>query len=65
MRALSLFLVFVVAKALVLAGRDVPLSPWSPLAYFWQDALVALVFAAVDWLARGRLSTVRSALLVR
>src|SRR5262249_53408067 len=36
------------------AGRDVPLSPWAPLAYFWQDALVALAFAAVDGLARGR-----------
>jgi hypothetical protein len=54
MRALSLFLVFVTAKVLVLAGRDVPLSPWSPLAYFWQDALVAVVFAVVDRLARGR-----------
>ena len=54
MRALSLFLVFVAAKALVLAGRDVPLSPWSPLAYFWQDALVALVFAVVDRLVRSR-----------
>jgi hypothetical protein len=54
MRALSLFLVFVTAKALVLAGRDVPLSPWAPLAYFWQDALVALAFAAVDRLVGGR-----------
>jgi hypothetical protein len=54
MRALSLFLVFVTAKVLVLAGRDVPLSPWSPLAYFWQDALVALVFAVVDRLAGRR-----------
>jgi hypothetical protein len=54
MRALSLFLVFVTAKALVLAGRDVPLSPWSPLAYFWQDALVALAFAAVEWPVRNR-----------
>jgi hypothetical protein len=24
------------------------LSAWTPLALFWQDALVALVFAAVD-----------------
>jgi hypothetical protein len=54
MRALSLFLVFVTAKALVLAGRDVPLSPWSPLAYLWQDALVALAFAAVEWPVRNR-----------
>jgi hypothetical protein len=52
MRALSLFLVFVTAKVLALAGRDLPPSPWAPLAYFWQDALVALAFAGVDWLLR-------------
>jgi arylsulfatase A-like enzyme len=52
MRALSLFLVFVTAKLLILAGREVPLSPWAPLAYFWQDALVALAFAGVEWLLR-------------
>ncbi len=54
MRALSLFLVFVTAKLLVLAGREVPLSPWAPLAYFWQDALVALAFAGVERLLRRR-----------
>lgn len=54
MRALSLFLVFVAAKLLILAGRDVPPSPWAPLAYFWQDALVAAAFAGVDWLLRKR-----------
>jgi hypothetical protein len=54
MRALSLFLVFVTAKALALVGRHVPLSPWAPLAYLWQDALVALAFALVDWALRGR-----------
>ena len=52
MRALSLFLVFVTAKLLVLAGREIPLSPWAPLAYFWQDALVALAFAGIEWLLR-------------
>ena len=30
----------------MLAGRDIALSPWLPLAYFWQDVLVALVFGA-------------------
>ncbi len=54
MRALSLFLVFVTAKLLVLAGREVPPSPWAPLAYFWQDALVALAFAGADHLLRRR-----------
>jgi len=52
MRALSLFLVFVTAKLLVLAGREVPPTLWAPLAYFWQDALVALVFAGADYLLR-------------
>src|SRR5262245_62448063 len=54
MPALSLFLVFVTAKVLVLAGRDVPLSPWAPLAYLWQDALVALAYGGADWLLRRR-----------
>lgn len=54
MRALSLFLVFALAKVLVLAGRDVPLSPWAPLAYFWQDALVALAYGGADWLVGRR-----------
>jgi hypothetical protein len=52
MRATSLFGVFVLAKVLVLAGRDLPGSVWTPLAYLWQDLLVALLFAAVD--AAGR-----------
>jgi hypothetical protein len=52
MRATSLFGVFVLAKALVLAGRDVPLSPWTLPAYLWQDVAVALLFAAFDALVR-------------
>jgi hypothetical protein len=54
MRALSLFLVFVTAKLLVLAGREVPASPWAPAAYLWQDALVALAFAVADRLLGRR-----------
>ena len=58
MRTASLLIVFVLAKAAVLAGHHVPLSWWSPIAYFWQDALVLLAFAAVErWLApRQRLA---------
>jgi phosphoglycerol transferase MdoB-like AlkP superfamily enzyme len=48
MRAASLFVTLVVAHLLMLAGRPLPFSPWTPMAYFWQDALVALLFAAVD-----------------
>src|ERR1700691_3830570 len=48
MRAASLFLVFVVAKVAMVAGHSIPLSPWTPLAYFWQDVLAAVVFAALE-----------------
>jgi hypothetical protein len=51
-RAAGLLVVFVVAKALMLAGRPLPGSVWAPLAYLWQDVLVVLVFAAVDRLSR-------------
>jgi phosphoglycerol transferase MdoB-like AlkP superfamily enzyme len=54
MKALALFCVLVVAKLLAVAGRDLPLSGWTPLALFWQDALVALVFAVVDFVLRKK-----------
>jgi arylsulfatase A-like enzyme len=49
MRVASLLLVFVLAKAIALAGHHVPLSWWSPIAYLWQDAVVVLAFAAVEF----------------
>ena len=52
MKAASLLAVFVFAKLLVLAGRDIPMSGWTPFAYFWQDLFVVLVFAGMDWLLR-------------
>ena len=54
MKALALFSTLVVSKLLAVAGRDLPLSAWTPLALFWQDALVALVFAAVDFALRKK-----------
>jgi hypothetical protein len=48
MRAVCLFGVLVLAKTLMLSGRDLPLSVWSPFAFFWQDVLAALVFLALD-----------------
>jgi len=51
-RAASLLGVLVFAKALTLVGHRVPVSPWSPFAYFWQDVAVALAFAAFDRFAR-------------
>lgn len=44
MRALALLGVFIVAKLAVMAGQPIQFSLWTPIAYFWQDVLVALVF---------------------
>ncbi len=52
MKAASLLGVLVLSKLLVLTGRDIPLSLWTPLAYCWQDVLVALLFAAFDFATR-------------
>src|SRR5262249_22413440 len=52
MRALCLFGVFVLAKIIILAGHHVPLAFWTPIAYFWQDLLAALLFAALDFAVR-------------
>jgi len=54
MRAASLLLVFAAAKTAALAGHHVPLSWWSPVAYLWQDALAALVFAALEFAVGAR-----------
>ncbi|MEK6322448.1 MAG: sulfatase-like hydrolase/transferase [Acidobacteriota bacterium] len=48
MRALALVGVFVVAKLVILAGRPIQLSGWTPIAYLWQDLLVGLTFALLD-----------------
>jgi lipoteichoic acid synthase len=49
MRPASLMAVFVVAKAIMLAGHHILVSWWSPVAYLWQDAAVVLLFAAVEY----------------
>jgi glucan phosphoethanolaminetransferase (alkaline phosphatase superfamily) len=54
MKALCLFGVFFVAKVLFLTGHDIPVSIWTPFAYFWQDLLFVLIFAALDWPLRHR-----------
>lgn len=54
MKTASLLLVFALAKTASLVGHHVPLSWWSPVAFFWQDALVVLIFAGADWLCRNR-----------
>ncbi|HKS36196.1 MAG TPA: sulfatase [Verrucomicrobiae bacterium] len=50
--ALSLLGVFLVARTMILIGRDVPFSPWSPVAYLWQDLLVVALFAIVTHTAK-------------
>ena len=54
LRAVSLLMVFVAGKALGSVGHHVATTWWSPIAYFWQDALVALAFAAFEILCRAR-----------
>jgi len=49
MRAASLLGVFLLGKILAL---PIPLSGWSPIAYFWQDVAAALVFGLLDWAGR-------------
>jgi glucan phosphoethanolaminetransferase (alkaline phosphatase superfamily) len=52
MRAIGLFCTLAVAHLLMLSGRTVVLSPWSPMAYFWPDVLVGLLFAGFEHLVR-------------
>ena len=54
MRAASLLAVLVLTKVIVLAGHDVPLAWWSPIAYLWQDAALVLVFAGVEFMVASR-----------
>ncbi len=53
MRAVSLLAVLFVAKTLTFMKWGIPISPWTPIGAFWQDVLVALIFAAVDRLIRN------------
>jgi phosphoglycerol transferase MdoB-like AlkP superfamily enzyme len=48
MRGLALFGVFVIAKLVTIAGRPIQISLWAPIAYFWQDVLVVLIFTLLD-----------------
>jgi phosphoglycerol transferase MdoB-like AlkP superfamily enzyme len=51
---MALLVVFLVCKALVLAGRQVELTPLALAAYAWQDCLVVLIFAALELLLGKR-----------
>ena len=52
--AAGLLVVLLIAKILVLWGRPLPVSPWSALAFVWQDVAVALGFFAFARLVRYR-----------
>src|SRR5262245_49737406 len=44
MSGVALLGVLVIAKLATLAGRPIQISLWAPIAYFWQDVLIALTF---------------------
>jgi phosphoglycerol transferase MdoB-like AlkP superfamily enzyme len=48
MKALSLLVVLIVAKLAMLVGRPIQFSAWMPIAYFWQDVLVAISFGVLE-----------------
>jgi len=48
MKAVSLLFVLIVAKLAMLAGRPIQISSWTPIAYLWQDVLVAIVFGMIE-----------------
>src|SRR5262249_42820149 len=54
MKTMSLLVVLVLAKGLVLVGRQLTWSWWAPIAYLWQDALVVLLFAVIELATRRR-----------
>ena len=54
MRAASLLLIFILAKVAVLSGHALSPSFWTPIAYLWQDVLVALVFALIEFIIKRR-----------
>jgi arylsulfatase A-like enzyme len=48
MRPASLLLVMLLAKAIALASHRLAITLWSPVAYFWHDAVVIVLAAALD-----------------
>jgi len=48
LKALSLFCVLILAHLASLLGRHIAFSVWTPIALFWQDVFVALLFGGLD-----------------
>jgi hypothetical protein len=59
LRAFCLLAVLLTARLITLAagpaGRDLPLTIWTLVAYLWQDVLIALLFFAIDYTLGRRL----------
>jgi hypothetical protein len=53
-RLTSVLLALAIARMAMLAGHDLQRSWWSPFAYLWHDAAIALLFAAMDRRLRVR-----------
>ncbi len=49
MKAICLFCVLVVAHILMVFGRSIPVSIWTPVSFLWPDAAAALLFGILDW----------------
>jgi arylsulfatase A-like enzyme len=47
-RAVALFAILTGAKLAAMARHGIPATPWSIVAFAWQDAVVAAVFGIVD-----------------
>src|SRR5207237_8711446 len=56
MKAPALLIVFLLCKALILAGGHIEFTPWALAAYIWQDCLIVLVFAGVEKLISKKTS---------
>jgi hypothetical protein len=48
MRVTGILLVLAIARVAMLAGHDLEWSWWSPSAYLWHDAAIALLFALAE-----------------
>jgi len=44
----GLIAVLAAARAIALAGHDVPISVWSPIAFLWHDASLVVLFAGIE-----------------
>ena len=54
-RAPALLFILLLAKLIMIWGHAAPLTAWSLLAYTWQDAWVALAFAAFEFALPSRI----------